>query len=417
MLNPTQWSIRARFIALFGSLFAAMIAASLLTALAESKSRARLAYVMEENSARLHALGQLRAEIGNARRFEKDILISLGDEKAMGMYQKRWQESVARAEASLVELGNEGHVKEQTIDDLRTPMASYVKGMKDVLGRVEIGTITDHWAANKEIDKFKDGVRKADVLAGQLIDEAGQRAKGELEVAKAAAKRMTLIISSVSAVVMLLIGYGAWSFGRRVLGALDQAASAARRVADGDLTQDVRVRGRDEAAVMLQALADMQQSLRRVVGQVRTGVDSVSTASGQIAAGNQDLSNRTEQQAGSLQQTASAMEQLTATVRQSADNARQANQLASAASEAAGKGGQVVGQVVATMNDITASSKKIADIISVIDGIAFQTNILALNAAVEAARAGDRAAASRWWLAKFATWHSAARRQRARSRA
>jgi methyl-accepting chemotaxis protein len=177
---------------------------------------------------------------------------------------------------------------------------------------------------------------------------------------------------------------------RSITAPLAQVSRAAVRVRDGDLTQEVEVRGKDEVADVLLAIREMQHSLRRVVGEVRTGVDSVSTASSQIAAGNQDLSNRTEQQAGSLQQTASAMEELTATVRQSADNARQANQLASAASEAASKGGAVVGQVVSTMNDITASSKKIADIISVIDGIAFQTNILALNAAVEAARAGEQ---------------------------
>jgi methyl-accepting chemotaxis protein len=134
----------------------------------------------------------------------------------------------------------------------------------------------------------------------------------------------------------------------------------------------------------------MRAQFSQVVGEVRNGVESVSTASGEIAAGNQDLSSRTEQQASSLQETAASMEELTTTVKQSADNARQANQLANTASEAASKGGAVVGQVVSTMEEITASSRKIADIISVIDGIAFQTNILALNAAVEAARAGEQ---------------------------
>jgi methyl-accepting chemotaxis protein len=179
-----------------------------------------------------------------------------------------------------------------------------------------------------------------------------------------------------------------------IAGALQRRVSASQRVAervrDGDLTGAIDDDARDEFSPLLAALRDMQSALTRIVGEVRSGVDSVSTASGQIAAGNQDLSSRTEQQASSLQQTAASMEQLTSTVKQSADNARQASQLAAAASEAAGRGGAVVGQVVSTMEGITAASRKIADIIGVIDGIAFQTNILALNAAVEAARAGEQ---------------------------
>ncbi len=163
-----------------------------------------------------------------------------------------------------------------------------------------------------------------------------------------------------------------------------------KTVADGDLTVNVVTDRRDELGELQQALADTVAALRRVVGAVRSGVDSVTTASSQIAAGNQDLSSRTEQQASSLQETASSMEELTATVRQSADTARAASSLAAEASQAAGRGGDVVGQVVGTMDEISTSSRKIVDIISVIDGIAFQTNILALNAAVEAARAGEQ---------------------------
>jgi methyl-accepting chemotaxis protein len=154
----------------------------------------------------------------------------------------------------------------------------------------------------------------------------------------------------------------------------------------------------------------MNDGLISIVTEVRNGTESISTASSQIAAGNLDLSGRTEEQASSLEETASSMEELTATVKQNADNARQANQLAVKASEVAQRGGGVVSEVVTTMDAITGSSRKIADIISVIDGIAFQTNILALNAAVEAARAASRAVALRWWRRKCATWRSAAPR-------
>jgi len=166
--------------------------------------------------------------------------------------------------------------------------------------------------------------------------------------------------------------------------------AAARAVAGGDLARPVEVRGSDEVADLLAALKDMRDSLATVVSQVRNGVESVGVASAEIARGNLDLSHRTEQAAGSLQETAGATAQLTGTVTQTAESARTANQLASSASAVAQRGGEVVSQVVSTMDEINASSKKIADIIGVIDGIAFQTNILALNAAVEAARAGEQ---------------------------
>ncbi|MEO8599261.1 MAG: methyl-accepting chemotaxis protein, partial [bacterium] len=171
---------------------------------------------------------------------------------------------------------------------------------------------------------------------------------------------------------------------------LEAAVKIARGVAAGDLTQQINVRSTDETGQLMQALKDMNDSLVQIAGDVRIGTDTIATASGQIAAGNMDLSSRTEQQASSLQETASSMEELTSTVQQNADNARQANQLAASASESATKGGAVVAQVVDTMASINDSSRKIVDIIGVIDGIAFQTNILALNAAVEAARAGEQ---------------------------
>ena len=177
---------------------------------------------------------------------------------------------------------------------------------------------------------------------------------------------------------------------RAITRPLETSIRIASNVAAGDLTQKIEVHTNNEFGQLLQALKNMNTSLVDIVGEVRVGTESIASASGQIAAGNLDLSNRTEAQAGSLEETASAMEQLTSTVKQNADNARQANQLATTASEVATKGGAVVSDVVITMGAINASAHKIADIIGVIDGIAFQTNILALNAAVEAARAGEQ---------------------------
>ena len=175
-----------------------------------------------------------------------------------------------------------------------------------------------------------------------------------------------------------------------IVGPLRQASHLATRIADGDLRETTAEAGDDEAAKMMRSLAAMQAALAQIVGQVRESAESIEVASAEVASGNLDLSNRTEQTASNLQQTASSMTQLSGTVSQSAEAAGQAKQLAGTAANAAGRGGEVVSRVVTTMDEINTSSKKIADIIATIDGIAFQTNILALNAAVEAARAGEQ---------------------------
>lgn len=207
---------------------------------------------------------------------------------------------------------------------------------------------------------------------------------------KASVAKMRWQILGGTLLLSLVIISFAWFVSRRIKLALDKAISVSEKIAAGDLTVQIDVESEDETGQLLASLKQMNEGLSRIVGEVRTGADSIATATEQIAAGNTDLSQRTEEQAAALEETASSMEELTSTVKQNADNAQQANQLSISASGVAVKGGEVITRVVRTMESITDSSRKIADIIGVIDGIAFQTNILALNAAVEAARAGEQ---------------------------
>ena len=226
------------------------------------------------------------------------------------------------------------------------------------------------------IDKFaKMQITAADGVASSILDSYADT-------------RVLLIVLGVAAIALGVAC--AWWIGRSITAPIYEAVAVAERVASGNLSSHIVAQGRDETVQLMRALAAMNDSLATIVGRVRTGTGTISVASNEIAAGNQDLSSRTEQQASALEETAASMEELTSTVKQNADNARQANRLAGEAAMIADQGGEMVAEVVSTMGAINEASRRIADIIGVIDGIAFQTNILALNAAVEAARAGEQ---------------------------
>ncbi|MBW8370281.1 MAG: MCP four helix bundle domain-containing protein [Thiobacillus sp.] len=292
--------------------------------------------------------------------------------------------------------------------------AEYAKMVDDPEGKKLFETFEKTWAEYLKFNKQVVGLGRANnQVEAKEIGEGG--AKSTLDDAVAALDKMTALNfeggkaaaehadtvyvgakkwSVASLAGALLIGVAlalliTRSLLRQLGGEPVYAASVTQRMAEGDLGVEIQLKNNDHSSLLF-AIKSMRDSFADIVGRVRQGSDGVATASDEIAAGNLDLSNRTEQQASSLEETASSMEELTSTVKQNAENARQANQLVVSTADVAVKGGQVVGQVVDTMASIKDSSRKISDIIGVIDGIAFQTNILALNAAVEAARAGEQ---------------------------
>jgi len=282
---------------------------------------------------------------------------------------------------------------ESTDDAIQKDLHNFVgqigKYQKSADGAIDMATVDANTgiAALQSADADFKAVNAT--LIG-VIEKVNKRAADVTAQLEAAARLSGWVLAGVG----LIAAFGAiafsWIAQRRIVANINNAAQASALVAAGRLDVQPHSDDQDEVGDLLRALGSMVSQLRASIQTVRDATESIGTASNEIATGNLDLSQRTEQTASNLQQTASSMEQLTGTVKQSADSARQANQLAASAAEVAGRGGVVVSQVVATMDDINASSKKISDIIGVIDGIAFQTNILALNAAVEAARAGEQ---------------------------
>lgn len=300
--------------------------------------------------------------------------------EASAEINKQWLVYTAAIESPAEkELANEWHAKSGRLG---------IDGITAAIGAIQ----ADKWneAELTLIQVINPTYRNADAALRKLTDFLEKRVESNSMAVNASIDQTELIMISVLAVgTILSIGAGVFLV-LSITVPLNEAVSVARLVAQGDLTDRINVTSSNEIGQLLQALKEMNASLTKIVHNVRSATHMIATASSQIASGNLDLSSRTEQQASSLEETASSMEELTGTVKQNSDNARQANQLALSAAEVAVKGGSVVSEVVSTMGSINESARKIVDIIGVIDGIAFQTNILALNAAVEAARAGEQ---------------------------
>ena len=331
----------------------------------------------------------IKADVSEATRSMLNVLI-MSDPAQIQKELANIQSANASATKALAELSS-------TTTDAKG--REILKAITDIRNRFNPGQATFVGLINEDkkddaMVKFMFSLRPQQNKYFEQLDRFVAFQHAEMATAGAEASALTrrtqlsiMLLALGAAFISLIVAVLAT---RSITGPLKQAVIIARRVANGDLTSEIEVNSTDETGQMMAALQDMNASLIKIVAEVRAGTDSIAEASSEIAMGNLDLSARTEQQANSLGQTSGAMRELTGTVQQNADNARQANQLAAKASEVAVCGGSVVSHVVETMGSITASSKKIVDIIGVIDGIAFQTNILALNAAVEAARAGEQ---------------------------
>jgi methyl-accepting chemotaxis protein len=346
---------------------------------------------MEHSVHELESVSAIRQHLAAVRFAEKQMVIDYEDGVAVLKQREAWQAALAATKKAFEGLleGEEDEDNKPAREALAA-LEAYGKAAESVLGNIQNGAYDSARVADRMLVKARADV----ALVEQRADQIAQLVRGEVQSTQKEfeATMAKLLVAFVVVVVLTLLVIVPLTLinSRSIIQPLEQARSMAQAIAAGDLTRSVQADGQDEPAELLRALASMRQTLLGLVGGLRDASNNIGNASREVASGNADLSQRTEQAASSLQQTASSMAELTGTVNQTAQSAATANQLAHSASEVAERGGTVVSQVVATMDEINVASRRIADIIGTIDGIAFQTNILALNAAVEAARAGEQ---------------------------
>ncbi|WP_082447954.1 methyl-accepting chemotaxis protein [Xylophilus sp. Leaf220] len=356
------------------------------------QTRGTLKLLLEERVQTLVDVGDLRTGLGQARLLEKEIILNFNNVAEVGDLRKAWQDAFARLGTALADVrGRRADDPDlaATIDQVQAGLKQYRDGIVPVFEQIERAQI-DGAVGAAYAGQLRPLTDKADAQLAKLATAAREQMHAAEQELDARAGFMSVLLAATIAVALAVLIPLTFFSVRGIARSLGQARDLAERIARGDLSHDTGSAGTDEIGQLVQAMGRMQDALRTLVHQVQHTAESIFTASHEIASGNLDLSQRTEQTAANLQEAASSMELLSGTVQQSEAAARQASQFAGSAAEVAARGGAVVADVVSTMDQITASSRQIADITGVIDSIAFQTNILALNAAVEAARAGEQ---------------------------
>jgi methyl-accepting chemotaxis protein-1 (serine sensor receptor) len=393
-MSIANLSIRGRLSAAFAVLALVVVGACGLALRALSTEHQAFSSYVTENAQRL-ALANDLLDAANARAISARnlVLVTSEDDRALEKAAvTRAHEQVGasfqKLETALAATSDVDAEERQIFEQLKEIESRYGPLALDIVGLALEGK-KDESIAKMNAD-CRPLLAALVGTAAAYVENIAEHAERDVQAADASADGYEALMLVVSIAAVALAALLAVLITRAIVRPINRAVEVAQTVAAGDLRSTIETSGKDETGRLLAALKAMNDSLVSIVGNVRQSSDSIATGSTQIATGNADLSRRTEQQAASLQQTAASMEQMSSTVKANADTAHLATQLAGSASTAALKGGEVVGQVVETMRDITDSSKKISDIIGVIDGIAFQTNILALNAAVEAARAGEQ---------------------------
>ena len=326
------------------------------------------------------------------RRYEKDMLLNIPNKDKFSEYESKWIENIKELKETLSNT-KKLSIGSENLDDLEkiNPMIDqYERGMISVINNIKTGKLSDPESANLEIDRFKNSIRSLLKTTTDIYTNIHSHAKDLDKKNDEQLNNILWILFSLTVFGLFIVGFIGWFIYRQIVQSLNDTIQVANSISQGDLTKSVVVNSKDEIGQLGIAFNRMTDSLRKLVSEVRGSVDHVSSASSQIVQGNLDLSSRTEQQASSLEQTAASMEEFTSSMQSNSDATKEAVDYVRNASLIAQRGGEVVNQVVSTMGEIETSSNKINDIIGVIDGIAFQTNILALNAAVEAARAGEQ---------------------------
>ena len=386
-----QFSIRVRMIGAIGVVLALLLLVGSAGLWGMQRLHALSEHFVGHAYQETIDLSRLRLALADLRRHEKDMVIQYESPEQLSLAHMQWEKSRTEIGQYITAM-RQGEDDEDNVilRDVESKLKDYSAAVEPVVSNIKNGGYDSATVANRMLARAHERFDLLQVDIKKIEAIVAAEATSLLAEEKAASDQTKMWFALALAVAALVVVPTTLANMQSICQPLSEAQRLATAITEGDLTQRIHVRGKDELTRLTQALAGMQDSLARIVGEVRNTSDSISTASAEIASGNQDLSNRTEQTAGNLQQTASSIEQINSTVRQSADAASQASQMAVINAQVAERGGRVVGQVVATMDEINHSSKKISDIIGVIDGIAFQTNILALNAAVEAARAGEQ---------------------------